>query len=212
MLLRRFLIRLDAKKCCFRSCCQFYSFQAGRNQTKLARKQFNCGVAAIGGDCNRPIYNRDDPHLLFSHQNIFRSCNDRFVNLEDRALHEMAKSEIWTTGKLCFNDRRLEVIEINAGERLGDVQLARLALQPDAIPIEHPVSGVRVLLDFKNYQLQDSYRRWQRLGRTARFPNNLFLPSGVTACRRKAARCPIAKKLYRRCQVSACGLIEACCW
>ena len=37
---------------------------------------------------------------------------------------------------------RLEVAEVNAGERLGNVQLARLAIQPETVPIENAIGRV----------------------------------------------------------------------
>ena len=48
--------------------------------------------------------------------------------------------------------RRLEVVEVNAGQGLRDVQFARFAVQADAVPVEHAVGRVRVLLDFKDDQ------------------------------------------------------------
>ncbi len=45
---------------------------------------------------------------------------------------------------------RFDIVEIDAGERLLDVQIAGLAVGVDAVPIEHPVSRIRVLLNFMN--------------------------------------------------------------
>ena len=41
-----------------------------------------------------------------------------------------------------------EVTEVDALHRLLDMKLARLAIEPDTVPIEDPVGGVGVLLDF----------------------------------------------------------------
>lgn len=42
----------------------------------------------------------------------------------------------------------LEVVEVDGGEGLGDVELAGFAVEAVAVPIEDAVGGVRVLLDF----------------------------------------------------------------
>ena len=51
---------------------------------------------------------------------------------------------------LVLNQRRLEVIEINALKRFIDVKLARFAVETEAVPVENAVSGVGVLLNFEN--------------------------------------------------------------
>ena len=43
-------------------------------------------------------------------------------------------------------------IEINARERLRDVQFARLAIKADAVPVKDAIRRVRVLLDLKNHE------------------------------------------------------------
>lgn len=47
-------------------------------------------------------------------------------------------------------DLGFDVVEIDASERLLDMQVANLAVGVGAVPIEDPVSSVRVLLDFMN--------------------------------------------------------------
>ena len=73
-------------------------------------------------------------------------------HFEERILDEQTFSDGAFVCGFALDGRRLEIVEINARKRLRDVQFARLAIQPDAVPIEYPVSGVRVLLDFKNHQ------------------------------------------------------------
>src|SRR5712672_679747 len=74
------------------------------------------------------------------------------MHIEEWILHELAEPEIWTAFKLSFHQLWLEIVEINAGERLRDVQFARLAVESNAIPVEYAVGRVRVLLDLKNHQ------------------------------------------------------------
>src|SRR5207244_4016508 len=47
---------------------------------------------------------------------------------------------------------RFEIIEINAGQRLSEMKIARFAVQSLAVPVEDPIRGIGVLLDFENYQ------------------------------------------------------------
>ena len=44
------------------------------------------------------------------------------------------------------------IFEVDACERLFDVQIAGLAAFVDAIPVEHAISRIRVLLHFKNHE------------------------------------------------------------
>ena len=48
--------------------------------------------------------------------------------------------------------RWFEVVEVNAGKRLRDMEFARFAVESAAIPIEDTVGGVGVLLDFVNQE------------------------------------------------------------
>src|SRR4051812_39798743 len=50
-----------------------------------------------------------------------------------------------------LDEPRFNVVEVNAVEGLLNMELARLSIETDAIPIEDPVSGVRILLDFKQH-------------------------------------------------------------
>ena len=54
--------------------------------------------------------------------------------------------------KLVFNELRLKIVKINAGQRLRDMQFARLAVEAHAIPIENAIRRVRILLNLKNHQ------------------------------------------------------------
>ena len=54
----------------------------------------------------------------------------------------MTPFEIWAIYKLCFHQFRLEVIEINAGERLRNMQFARLAVKADTVPIDDAIRRV----------------------------------------------------------------------
>ena len=73
-------------------------------------------------------------------------------DLEQRVVHKRAVLDQSVAGEFALRERRLEIVEINARERLGNVQFARFAVEAHAVPIEYPVSGVRVLLDFENHQ------------------------------------------------------------
>src|SRR5262245_25920461 len=51
-----------------------------------------------------------------------------------------------------FNKGGFKILEVNAGQRLLDMQLARLAIEPDSVPIKDPIGRVGILLDFKDEQ------------------------------------------------------------
>ncbi len=76
----------------------------------------------------------------------------QFQGKKQRIGNKDAGSEIFITGKFCFHQLRLKVIKINARQRLRDVQVARLAIETNAVPVEHAICRVRVLLDLKNHQ------------------------------------------------------------
>ena len=73
-------------------------------------------------------------------------------NVETWIVDQRPRFDLAIANEISTNERRLEIVEINARERLGDVQRARPAIETQAIPIEYAISGIRVLLDFENDQ------------------------------------------------------------
>ena len=56
-------------------------------------------------------------------------------DVEQRVVHQRTLLDSSVSDKLCFHQLRLEVAEINARQRLRNVQFARLSVQPDPVPV-----------------------------------------------------------------------------
>ena len=67
-------------------------------------------------------------------------------------MHERAPCDAIRGHARRFHQLRLEVIEIDARQRLRQMQIARMAVQAHAVPIEHAVGGIGILLDLKDHQ------------------------------------------------------------
>lgn len=72
---------------------------------------------------------------------------DGFAGAEVEAVgaEELAGGEGGAGG---WGEGGFEIVEVDAGEGLGDVEFAWVAIEAGAVPIEDAVGGVRVLLDF----------------------------------------------------------------
>ncbi len=55
-------------------------------------------------------------------------------------------------GSFTLIHRRLEIDEVDAGERLLDVEVAGFTIEAEAVPVEHTVGGIGILLDFMDEQ------------------------------------------------------------
>ena len=75
---------------------------------------------------------------------VFRAGKVPFLDSEVFALHE----------GLAFmgrENRGLDVVEVDRGERFFDVQVTGPAIKADAVPVEDPIGGVGVLLDLDDH-------------------------------------------------------------
>jgi len=82
-----------------------------------------------------------------------RNDGDDF-NFEQRVLHQRLDVQIWfhCIGRIGANGAWFKIGKIDALQRFLHVQLARLAVGIDAIPIEDAISRVGILLNLKNHQ------------------------------------------------------------
>ena len=71
---------------------------------------------------------------------------------EQRIAHEQPPPKGRGAGEVTGNQGRLEVVEIDAGHRLSQVQLTGFAVEPKSVPIRDAVCGIGVLLDFEDDQ------------------------------------------------------------
>src|ERR1035437_10861576 len=97
--------------------------EASRYQAKLARRQHDAGLGAA--DFQPALQNGDDLHHAGVDGNIGGSTSPASFDNKQRVTRQRAHLSR-ATGELALNERRLEVVEVNARQRLRDVQFARL--------------------------------------------------------------------------------------
>ena len=72
------------------------------------------------------------------------------IHAKERIIDQISNLQGGIARVLAGDERRLEVVKVDAGQRLCDVEFARFVVETCAVPVEHAVGGVGVLLDFKN--------------------------------------------------------------
>ena len=93
----------------------------------------------------------DDLHRLALEIKALPALDLAGVDPEERIVHDVTHFHHLIAGIFALDQRRLEIIEIAARERLGDMQLARLSVQAEPVPVEYSVGRVGILLNLKNY-------------------------------------------------------------
>lgn len=111
---------------------QLSILQVGRDQEKLSRHKIDIGTAERTGKT------ANDGKLSIGRDLAWR-IEIPFLDFEELVTYE--RLIFWLFELWC------DIVEIDALQRLIDMQLPRLAFVVEAVPIEHPIRGVAVLLD-----------------------------------------------------------------
>src|SRR5579884_3136890 len=127
---------------------QSHTFQTRGQQRKLAGLQLELVFAK--NDFVAAAQKTDDLQAFAAKMETFAAFDKAGIHSKQRIVHQHADFEDGIPRINTFDKAWFKIFKINAGERLLNVQFARHAVQPDAVPIKHAIGGVRVLLDFKN--------------------------------------------------------------
>src|SRR5688572_11665043 len=122
--------------------------KTGREKAKVTGLQLQTMVAVR--DLQVSAYDAQNLHRLAAHVETLSAFDLTGVHAKERIVYYVADFKRFVARVLAGDKAGLKVIEINAGERLRDVELSKLSIEAAAVPVEDAVGRVRVLLDFED--------------------------------------------------------------
>src|SRR5437016_1019261 len=141
----------DAQKTDRRFKIQPHALDLGRLQTKLAGPQ----IASFFPMMHREPSRQHAKYFQSPAAKIamFTPCEPQVFYREEGIVYQRARMGISVRVPLDLPrcQRRFEILEVDALQRLFHVQLARFAVQSRPVPVENAVGRVRVLLDLKHH-------------------------------------------------------------
>src|SRR5687767_3782839 len=124
--------------------------ESRRQQAELPRLQCRRYAVATDSDRSRDSGQHTQPRRAGSH--LSRGFSFDELRAEQRVVYKPAHGKPFLPRHRRMNELRFEIAEIDARERLLDVQLTRLTVESDAIPIVDAERRVRILLNLEDHQ------------------------------------------------------------